>query len=383
VTDQSNHFIRTLLKRGERRDQYLYTWQSVSGGNATDAITGATLNPHQSHTVTWDCRDLSGNVVPDGKYRIRAEFTTKHAQGPLTPASHLEFTKGPDEFSLSPADLQYFTDMSLTYRPDLETNTLIGAGSHWKYHDGGVDLHASNWTALAYNDSAWHEGPGKLGYSDNPATTLSYGSDASNKHPCYYFRHEFNVNAIPVSLKARVLRDDGVVVYLNETPVIYSNMAEGPTAYDDEATATVGSGEESTYFEFYLEPELLVFGKNIIAAEVHQADAGSSDLGFDLELMAGPPAIRPSFIRGDADGNGEPEVTDAISLLGYLFLNGSEPGCLSAADANDDDAIDISDCLALLWHLFFQDTPLPEPSPDCGADPTPGLSCENPLQCDG
>jgi hypothetical protein len=38
---------------------------------------------HQTHTVKSDCKDVNGNLVPDGEYTVYAEFTEAHEQGPL------------------------------------------------------------------------------------------------------------------------------------------------------------------------------------------------------------------------------------------------------------------------------------------------------------
>jgi hypothetical protein len=317
-------FVKTLLRRAERRVQYLRTWVGVSGQDATDAVTGATLSSHREHTLTWDCRDTSGTIVPDEEYDIRVEFTAAHEQGPITPRGHMRFAKGPDEVSLSPGNLTNFRNMSLTYGPDLETNTLVAAGSTWKYHDKGLDLHDTDWKLADYDDSAWDEGPGKLGYEDGAVTVLSFGAD-DDKHPCYYFRHEFTVDLIPISAKFRVLRDDGVVVYLNGVEVIRDNMDPGPTAHGDLASGTVGGGDEDMYFQFQVSPGMLRPGENILAAEVHQATADSSDLGFDLELKVGPSAEAPVFKRGDVDANGELQITDAVALLNFLFLGAEKP----------------------------------------------------------
>lgn len=383
VTDAKNTFIQSLLVLAERRIEYLYTWQRVSGGDETDAVTGATVSTHQTHKVTWDCRDLAGNLVPDGDYRLRVEFTTRHAQGPLTPETYLQFTKGPSEFTLNPPDLQYFKNMSLTYRPDTETHTFVAAKSVWKYNDKGIDLHASDWKLASYDDASWSQGPGELGYGDLPATTLGFGPDSSNKYRCYYFRHVFNSPFVPLSLKLNVQRDDGVVVYINGKEAARDNMASGPTTYTQLASATVDGSAESTYFTFYVDPTLVQKGDNVIAAEVHQVTAGSSDVSFDLELKAAPPASDPtSFRRGDADGNGSAEVTDAVGALNFLFLGGATPECFSAVDSNDDGEIDIADPVALLIHLFAGGPPLAAPGPDCGPDPTPDeLPCESYAAC--
>jgi len=68
--------FKTLKKRAANREQYLYTWRATSNQNVVDAVTGATLSSHETHRVTWDCRDTAGAVVPDGDYRIRVEFTS-------------------------------------------------------------------------------------------------------------------------------------------------------------------------------------------------------------------------------------------------------------------------------------------------------------------
>ena len=82
------------------------------------------------------------------------------------------------------------------------------------------------------------------------------------------------------------------------------------------------------------------------------------------------------FVRGDANGDGDITVADAVFVLGYLFGGGPRPRCLDAADANDNEGINIADAIALLGHLFGNEGPLPEPFVVCGPDPSPsGLSC--------
>ncbi|MBN1442419.1 MAG: DUF2271 domain-containing protein [Planctomycetes bacterium] len=372
VESSQGQFVKTLKKMADSRESHLYTWVSVSGRDTVDAITGATLRSHETHTVTWDGRDRSGNVTPDGEYRIRVEFTAEHEQGPLTPTgSPLQFTKGPQPFSSTPADQAYFRDMTISYAPDIETATLVARGSTWKYHDEGTDLHSTPWKSLDYDDSSWDSGPAELGYGDSPATTLSYGPDAADKHPCYYFRHRFQMTYAPESVKLLVQRDDGMVVYINGTEVARDNMPSGDTAYGDYASSAVGGSDESTLFEYPMLPSVIVPGENIIAVEVHQSDGASSDLSFDLELKATPPPSRPGFLRGDADSSGVRELTDAIYILNYLYLGQSGPACLSAADSNDDGSVDVSDAVTLLVHLFLDARPLPEPYAACGQDPSP------------
>jgi hypothetical protein len=113
VEDNTGKFIKTRLLQADRRKQWLLTWNEKSKGSTVDAVTGATLNSHQTHSITWDCTDESGSLVADGDYKIVVEFTEEHAQGPLTSVS---FSKGLQDQTIIPADLANFIDMKLEYK---------------------------------------------------------------------------------------------------------------------------------------------------------------------------------------------------------------------------------------------------------------------------
>jgi len=85
-----------------------------------------------------------------------------------------------------------------------------------------------------------------------------------------------------------------------------------------------------------------------------------------------PLSERFPFLRGDVDGDGQLTLSDAVSLLQYLFggqpLSSNQP-CLDAADVNDDGRLDISDGITLLEHLFDGGTPPAAPFPESGYDP--------------
>jgi hypothetical protein len=87
-------------------------------------------------------------------------------------------------------------------------------------------------------------------------------------------------------------------------------------------------------------------------------------------------AATADFLRGDADANGRLEQTDAVFILNWLFLLGTDPACLDAADVTDDGTIQITDAVFLLTHLFLLGPPPPSPQIRPGRDPTPDvLSC--------
>ncbi|MBL7903455.1 MAG: DUF2271 domain-containing protein [Bacteroidales bacterium] len=119
VKDAQGNFIISRKVMAANRKQHLVKWVASSGNNSVNATTGATLPNHQTHTVTWDCRDLNGNLVPDGAYEIWVEFTERNSAGggAAGPSTKVSFTKGLDVVSLSPPDEAYFKNMSLSYSP--------------------------------------------------------------------------------------------------------------------------------------------------------------------------------------------------------------------------------------------------------------------------
>ena len=58
------------------------------------------------------------------------------------------------------------------------------------------------------------------------------------------------------------------------------------------------------------------------------------------------------FQRGDADGDGREDISDAIFLLNTLFLGGPESACADAADFDDNGVHDLSDSIFLLNENF-------------------------------
>ncbi len=84
-----------------------------------------------------------------------------------------------------------------------------------------------------------------------------------------------------------------------------------------------------------------------------------------------------NFVRGDANGDFQVDISDPIWVLNYLFLGGDHPPCLTAADANDDGDVDLTDVITSITSLFLSGGPLPPPGPGPGFDPTVDLPCDS------
>jgi hypothetical protein len=169
---------------------------------------------------------------------------------------------------------------------EAENAVLIPTGSIWKYLDNGSNQETA-WREVSFDDSTWASGPAKLGYGDNDeATVVSYGPFPGNKYTTTYFRHTFNVADASIfsSLILQVLRDDGIVVYLNGTEVWRDSMPSGNINYL--TTASVAT-DATDFLEVTISSSLLVTGTNVLAVEIHQIDHGSSDIALDLQLIGG------------------------------------------------------------------------------------------------
>jgi len=82
--------------------------------------------------------------------------------------------------------------------------------------------------------------------------------------------------------------------------------------------------------------------------------------------------LLPPFHRGDSNTDGVLDISYAVACLRYKILGADPPSCLEAANANDDEKLDISDGVYILSFLFSGGPDLPSPGPPpmpCGEDP--------------
>ena len=176
------------------------------------------------------------------------------------------------------------------YQSLVETTTVVGLGEVWKYSADGSDQ-GTAWRSTGFDDAGWSSGAGELGYGDGDEATVVPFVDADpltggdQKNATTYFRKSFEVvNATGLSeVKLRVKYDDAVVVYLNGVEAARSPNINSDPAFNQYATG--GAPDENAFFTFVIDPALVVAGTNVLAAEVHQSDAGSSDISFHAELM--------------------------------------------------------------------------------------------------
>lgn len=176
-------------------------------------------------------------------------------------------------------------------RASVSRNTLLPFGSSWLYRADGSDQ-GSAWRNVAFDAGGWSSGAGQLGYGDGDETTVVARTNANGATIITtYFRRDVDL-ADPADLSQldlSVIRDDGVVVYLNGSEVLRHNITANP-AFNTLATTAIAGADESTPVQASLAVAtlpagLLRPGRNVLAAEIHQSAASSSDISFDLELI--------------------------------------------------------------------------------------------------
>jgi hypothetical protein len=163
--------------------------------------------------------------------------------------------------------------------------TLIAMDSIWSYEQSGTALDGS-WCQPAYDDSTWPTGPGVL-YVETAALPWPKNTRLTLGQTTYYFRTHFSLDAAPekvTSFALTVLIDDGAIVYLNGREVYRLGMPAGAVTYS--TWASRGVGDAALEGPFQIPTDDLVQGDNVMAVEVHQASATSSDIVFALQLDA-------------------------------------------------------------------------------------------------
>ncbi|MDA0811665.1 MAG: lamin tail domain-containing protein, partial [Verrucomicrobia bacterium] len=162
---------------------------------------------------------------------------------------------------------------------------VVELGSEWKYFDQTQDL-GTAWRQPDYDDSGWKSAPGMFGYESralpDPGIQTALARDAVGGLTTYYFRKEIQFTKNPVGSRITIgnVLDDGAVYYLNGQELGRVRIAGGDVTWQTVATKVP---EEGVLEEGVISVDgsaFLVPGRNVIAVEVHNESARSSDLVF-------------------------------------------------------------------------------------------------------
>jgi hypothetical protein len=258
----------------------------------------------------------------------------------------------------------------LTVEFALGGDPLVAAGDVWRYFKGSSQP-PDGWNQPDFDDASWLEGPAGIGYGDgDDATELD---DMRGRYLTVFLRKEFEAGDLAgiEELQLTLIHDDGAVAYVNGVEVGRPGMPGGPVSSITAAAASV----EAQATAIRVPADLIRAGTNVLAVSIHNASTDSSDLSFTAVLLPVEATVAvdcdAEFRRGDVTADGSINITDAISLLGHLFLGSTAPACLDAADADDNGRLVLTDAIAILNLLFQSGAPLAPPGVECGRDPEP------------
>lgn len=171
---------------------------------------------------------------------------------------------------------------------DKKSTPLFEKGGNWKYYDEGT-LDNTQWNQPSYN-TTWENGYSPLGYDTNGqktfGTSLNYGTNPSSKRPTYYFRKTFRLLQAPQKDDTFTLNfvvDDGFIIYVNGQEAARYNMPSGIVNYDTYASTYAHANPDQGTID--LPTHFFKKGTNLIAVEVHNNNATSSDIYWDAELL--------------------------------------------------------------------------------------------------
>ena len=183
-------------------------------------------------------------------------------------------------------------------------NSIVRRGDLFRYFPG-AEQPPANWNEPGFDASEWDEGASALGYERDAA-----GADIQTEVDIadllsLYARIEFTVDD-PDDVLQAVLHmdyDDGFVAYLNGQEIARSFMSPGTPSFNTPASglheAMIYQGGAPEPFALSNPQDLLQAGANVLAVEVHNANATSSDLTL-IPFLSLQTGTRPAAYRGPA-----------------------------------------------------------------------------------
>lgn len=306
-------------------------WTVLPETGVNFAVDGSNLTAEFSqpgfYVFTAEASDGGGNMTTtsaaisvylDEGFSNFGDPTLRNFWTPISAPKHENSSDGP-HYSLQDHEGRLTINIPVTQvplglpEPELPPAVnYIDFGSTWKYDDSNQEL-TGTFAQPNFDDSGWLSGAGYLGFNQTglPAPGLQTGTLRSDRNAgliTYYFRTEFEFTGDPIGAKLYIdqIVDDGVRYYLNGQVLGNVRLPDG--AIDSNTPATANLSPENVIEEDVLVLDVsgsIVNGTNVLAAEVHNRAAGSSDLVFGARID----------IAANPIGNGPPDLDDALHPL--------------------------------------------------------------------
>ena len=252
----------------------------------------------------------------------------------------------------------------------------------WSFSDGGTGTQAlyqiqagtdNEWN----NAEMWDSGPVS---SSSPQT--DYAGSPLEDGDSYYLRARASNGVLWSPWSSLSIRMNSVPVPAGLTPDSFQEAAEGAVSlthsnlpdnegdaitytyevFDDELMTTLVAGVSGhpagTEATTSWSPTETLAIDNDYFWRVRAADGFEPGQWSDLATFI----LVAAYICGDANGDEQANVADAVFLINYVFKGGAAPFPLEAGDANCDSGVNVGDAVYLIAYVF-------------NGGPTPCASC--------
>ncbi|MEW6157565.1 MAG: lamin tail domain-containing protein [Verrucomicrobiota bacterium] len=196
---------------------------------------------------------------------------------------------------------------------------LVSTNSAWNFRKGTNEVSSpvSEWRKETFDDSAWPNGPAPFYYGENLGNGTVLG-DMEDRYTSIFLRRSFDIEpALNGRLELLALYDDGFIAWINGREVARVNMPLGEIP----ASGVASTAIEPVWTQINLgaSADLLHPGLNVLAVQVFNRSASSSDLVFDAQLTL----IEPDVIAPRVSQITPP--AGAVSNLAQIEIVFSEP----------------------------------------------------------
>ena len=223
------------------------------------------------------------------------------------------------------------------------------------------------------------EGPARNKYwTSGGPTRARYVRAASDEHGLFDFRRIYGESASdcvnvasfyvlnttgdePLSVILAVGSDDGTAIRVNGQVAHSLQVCRPHSLFEHQFPITLRTGKNLiSVYTFNGSGE---YGMSVR----FEAPSGFAT-GFETTLDPRGYDALP-FLRGDANADDAINISDAMAILGCLFLNNVCGHCLDSSDIDDNGKVEVTDAIQLLtWKFLGGPSPAP-PYPECAVDP--------------
>ena len=193
-----------------------------------------------------------------------------------------------------------------------ESKDYISLDQSWRYSDDNIDFIA-DFAKPSFDDSNWNIGKGMFGKDSGtipePGINTPLRNDSAGDLVTYYFRTEFDFADDPVGSEIDIsaVIDDGARFWLNGIELDRVRLPSGTIEHGTGASGNTAARDEkqSRPVGVFDGTGKLITGKNILAVDLHNRTARSSDYLFAAELSV---TAQPITEGGNLDGTTHPWI---------------------------------------------------------------------------